>query len=199
MSLLKINNLVHPDVPGPAITFDSNGNIKVDTDVIFVNSSGNRLGFGTATPSSTLEFAGAGVKFSGGFIKEKYHETGAQLAATQAHYLQTANTWYHNTAATATWTYNITYSSGTTLNSKMADNQSVTAICWVPITDAGQYLSQLQIDGSNVTPEWVDENAPIQAGGVEEVATTGTDVYVFQIIKTADATFNVFASHNHFE
>ena len=55
------------------------------------------------------------------------------------------------------------------------------------------YANAVQIDGSNVTPDWLG-GAPTDGGG------SGTfDVYSYSIIKTGDDSFGVFASVSNYE
>ena len=54
------------------------------------------------------------------------------------------------------------------------------------------YLTNFQIDGSSITEKW--------SGGTAPAAGTGSGVYVytFNILKTADATFSVYANTANF-
>jgi hypothetical protein len=54
------------------------------------------------------------------------------------------------------------------------------------------YPTVFQVDGSAVTPKWQAGSAP-SAGNASSV-----DVYVFTVLKTASATFTVFASQTQF-
>jgi hypothetical protein len=54
------------------------------------------------------------------------------------------------------------------------------------------YNSAFQIDGSSVTPKWQQGTAP-SAGNASSI-----DAYVYSIVKTASATFTVFASQTKF-
>tara|TARA_R110000772_G_scaffold851_2_gene3087 strand:- start:2157 stop:2384 length:228 start_codon:yes stop_codon:yes gene_type:complete len=54
------------------------------------------------------------------------------------------------------------------------------------------YNSAVQVDGSAVTPEWQGGSAP-DAGN-----TSSVDIYSYSVVKTADATFTVFASQTQF-
>jgi hypothetical protein len=54
------------------------------------------------------------------------------------------------------------------------------------------YPNVVQIDGTTVTPKWSGGNAP-SSGNASSI-----DVYAFNIIKTASATFVVLGSQSRF-
>ena len=53
---------------------------------------------------------------------------------------------------------------------------------------AAGYSAQLTIDGSAVTEQWVGGDAPSEGG------SDGYDIYTYNILKTADATFFVIGN-----
>jgi hypothetical protein len=105
---------------------------------------------------------------------------------------ETAGILYYTSNASANHTVNIRYNSSTTLNSKMSNGESVT-VAWANTNGTTAYYPNVfQIDGNAVTPKWVDGIAP-SSGNV-----SSTDIYVYNIIKTASATFTVFGSRTKF-
>ena len=105
-------------------------------------------------------------------------------------YLQTNNAvHYLTTTSTANGTLNISYASGTTLNSIMATGQAITFSLLITNTTA-YYPNAYQVDGtaSGVTVKWSGGTAPT-AGNASSV-----DVYQFTILKTASATWTVLAA-----
>ena len=62
------------------------------------------------------------------------------------------------------------------------------AVTIITTAAAGGYSDQLQIDGSNVTENWVGGSAPTAGGG------SGVDIYNYTIIKTAANTYTVIAN-----
>jgi hypothetical protein len=94
--------------------------------------------------------------------------------------------------ASANWTVNFRASSGTSLNTAMTTGQSVTAAFLVTQGATAYYNSVVQVDGTTVTPKYQGGTAPT-AGNASSV-----DIYVYTIIKTAAATFSVFASQTKF-
>lgn len=109
-------------------------------------------------------------------------------------YFSTQSILYYTVDATANWTVNFAHSSTPTtgaLNAVMSIGQAVTAVVMVKQGATPYYNNAVQVDGVPVTPKWQ---------GVAPVAgnANGTDVYTYVIIKTADATFSVFASQTQF-
>ena len=103
-------------------------------------------------------------------------------------YLQTNNAvHYLTTASTANGTLNITYASGTTLNTVMVTGQAITFSLLITNTTAF-YVNAVQIDGAANTPKWTGGTAP-SAGNASAV-----DVYSFTILKTGSAAFTVLAA-----
>jgi hypothetical protein len=95
---------------------------------------------------------------------------------------------YYTVNATANWTPNIRSSSSATLDSAMSIGDAMTVTILAKIGSSGYFSSSVQIDGSSIVPQW--------AGGIVPTAgnSNGTDIYSYSIIKTASATFSVFAS-----
>ena len=106
--------------------------------------------------------------------------------------LTTQSVLYYTTNAAANWTVNFRGSSGTTLNNALANSQTITAAFLVSQGAAAYFANNTQIDGANVTPKWQGGTAPT-AGNA-----SGVDVYTYTIVKTANATFTVFASQTKF-
>jgi hypothetical protein len=94
--------------------------------------------------------------------------------------------------ATNTWIPNVRGSSTTTLNSILGVGQSMTVSVAAKINNAAAFASSLLIDGSANTILW-------QGGLTPNSGNVGaTDVYTYAIVKTASATFTVFASRTRF-
>ena len=111
---------------------------------------------------------------------------------TIAYDITTQSVLYYTSNASANWTVNFRASSGTSLNTALSTGQSVTVAFLVTTGATAYYNNALQVDGSSVTPKWQGGTAPT-AGNASSI-----DVYVYTIIKTADATFTVLASQTRF-
>jgi hypothetical protein len=99
---------------------------------------------------------------------------------------------YYTSNATANWTLNVRGDSGTTLNSILTTNDSITIVFLVTQGATAYYGSALTIDGTSVTPKYITGTA-FTAGNASSI-----DSYVYTIIKTGSATFTVLASQTKF-
>lgn len=98
---------------------------------------------------------------------------------------------YYTTAATANWSINFRGNSSQSLNSTLSTGQTVSVTFMVTQGATAYYNTAVTIDGSPVTPKW--QGVAPAFGNVSSV-----DVYTYAIIKTANATFTVFASQTKF-
>ena len=104
----------------------------------------------------------------------------------------TSTVWYYTTAATANWTLNFRASSSVALNTLLATGKSITFVFLNTSGSTAYYPSTIQIDGTGVTPKWQGGTA-VAAGNASAI-----DAYVFNIVKTASATYTVLASQTKF-
>jgi hypothetical protein len=108
--------------------------------------------------------------------------------------ITTQSVLFYTTNASGNFTVNLRASSGTSLNTALATGQSVTVAFLVTNGGTAYYNTTVQVDGttSGVTTRWQGGTAP-SAGNASSV-----DIYTYTIIKTASATFSVFASQTKF-
>jgi hypothetical protein len=99
---------------------------------------------------------------------------------------------YYTTNASANWTVNFRGSSGTSLNTLMSTGQSLTVAFLVTQGATAYYNSAVQVDGASVTPKYQGGTA-WAAGNASSI-----DAYVYQIVKTGNAAFTIFASQTRF-
>ena len=99
---------------------------------------------------------------------------------------------YYTSNASANWTVNFRGNSGTSLNSFMTTNQTITVAFLVTQGSTAYYNSAVTIVGNSVTPKWQGGTAP-SAGDASSV-----DIYVYTIVKTGSAAFTIFASLTKF-
>jgi hypothetical protein len=120
--------------------------------------------------------------------EESTNIIGSAPTATQAIDFVTSGVHYFTSNSTSNVTLNFRGDGSTTLNSMMATGGSITVSVLITNGSTSYYASAYQIDGNAVTPKWSGGTAP-SAGNASSI-----DLYSFNIVKTANATFTVFAS-----
>lgn len=150
---------------------------------------------GITTNGTTLTLAGTTAALSSVLTNAAEVVTISATAATGTinYDVTTQSVLYYTTAASANWTVNFRASSGTSLNTALVTGQSITVAFLVTQGSTAYYNSAVQVDGSSVTPKWQGGTAPT-AGNA-----SGVDIYTFTIVKTASATFTIFASQTQFK
>lgn len=123
-------------------------------------------------------------------IVEPITVSATAATGTIAIYPSTQSVLYYTTNASANFTVNLAWSSGTTMNTALSTGQAVTVAFMVTNGSTAYYNSSVQVDGttSGVTTRWQGGLAPT-AGNINSV-----DVYTYTVIKTGSATFTVLAS-----
>ena len=99
---------------------------------------------------------------------------------------------YYNVDQTANRTINFMGDGGTTLDATLAVGESVTVAVLMQQGATPYYLNVYQVDGVGQTPLWQGGTAPT-AGNA-----SSTDIYTFTIVKTASATYKIFAVQSVF-
>ena len=99
---------------------------------------------------------------------------------------------YYTSNASANWTVNFRGSSTVSMNTFMTTGQSITVAFLVTQGTTAYYNSVVQVDGASVTPKWQNKTAP-SSGVVSSI-----EAYVYNIIKTGNAAFTIFASKTTF-
>ena len=168
---ITVNNVV-----GAAATFSgavSVGGTLTYQDVENVDSVG-------------LITARSGVDFNG-HLRESVNITAGKLSDNTNINLDNGMVHYFTTTETTTSTPNIRTATGINTDLSIGDTASVTII--VTAAAAG-YAARVNIDGlaTGITTSWVGGSAPSTGG------SSGLDMYSYQIIKTADATFTVIGN-----
>jgi hypothetical protein len=118
---------------------------------------------------------------------------GSAPSTTQTFYAASGAVQYYTSNATANFTVNFAWSSGTSMNTALAVGESVSVAMLITNGASPFYASAYQVDGSAVTPKWIGGVAP-SAGNA-----SGIDSYSFTIIKTASATYTVLASQTQYK
>lgn len=100
---------------------------------------------------------------------------------------------YYTSNASGNWTLNVRGSAGTSLNTMMATGQALTIVFLVTNGATAYYSTAHQVDGSSITPKWVNGNAPTSGNA------SGIDAYTYTVIKTGNAAFTMLASRSLFK
>ena len=125
-------------------------------------------------------------------IAEPANTVASAPSATTNFYVNSGAVQYYTTNAANNWTLNIAFSSGTTLNTAMATNDSISITMLATQGSTAYYNSAVTIDGVSVTPKWQGGSAPTSGNA------SGIDSYTYVIYKTASATYTVLASQTKF-
>jgi hypothetical protein len=166
------------------------------TTMTFPSSSATVAGLGIAqTFTGTQTFSGTSSALAAVFTDAAEATTISATAATGTinYDVTTQSVLYYTTDASANWTVNFRGSSGTSLNTLMSTNQSVTVVFLVTQGATAYYNSAVQIDGSSVTPKYQGGTAWSSGNA------SGIDAYSYTIVKTGSATFTVFAAQTQFK
>ena len=141
---------------------------------------------GIITAQSGVNVTAGGLDLKG-VLQEKVVITAGKLSATPNINLTNGMVHYFTTTEDATSTPNIFSSVG--INTEMAVGDTVSVTIISAAASAG-YSAKVSIDGvlTGITTSWVGGSAP-SAGGA-----SGLDIYSYQIIKTANATFTVIGN-----
>lgn len=175
---ITVNNVV-----GAAATFSgavSVGGTLTYQDVENVDS----VGLITARSGINVTAGGLDLK---GLLQEKVVITAGKLSDNTDITLDNGMVHYFTTTETTTATPNIRTTTGINTDMAIGDTASVTIITTAA---AAGYAARVNIDGlaTGITTSWVGGSAPSTGG------SSGLDMYSYQIIKTADATFTVIGN-----
>lgn len=119
--------------------------------------------------------------------------TASAPTATTNYDVSTQAVQYYTTNAANNWTLNVRGNSTTTLNSILAIGQSSTIALLVTNGATPYYMTAIQVDGVGQTIRWQGGSAPTSGNA------SAVDVYAVTVVKTASATYNVFASQTQFK
>jgi len=127
-------------------------------------------------------------------IVEPVTVSATAATGTIALYPSTQSVLYYTTNASGNFTINLTWSSGTTMNTALSTGQAVTVAFMVTNGATAYYNNVVQVDGSTsgVTTKWQGGIAPASGNA------SSIDIYTYTVIKTGSATFTVLASQTKF-
>ena len=152
------------------------------------NASAVAITGGTIAGVTLSNFSGSGVTTLG----ETTTVSATAATGTINYDIKTQSVTYYTSNATGNWTVNFRGDGSTTLNSLMAVGETRTVTFMVTQGSTAYYNNAVTIDGSSVTPKWQGGGAPTTGN------TSSIDIYTYSIVKTASATYTVFASQTRF-
>jgi len=162
------------------------------------NTSSTKLSYNPSTGllsfiSATMAGTSSGYGFKTPNIAEPTTVSATAATGTINYDVTTQSVLYYTSNASANWTVNFRGSSGTSLNTLMAVNDTIAVTFMVTQGSTAYYNNAYTIDGTTVTPKWAGGTAPTSGNA------SGIDVYNYVITKTASATYTVLASQTQFK
>lgn len=159
--------------------------VDIQTQTIAANTSGVST-FAGEVFGANITFTGA-ITGTVGYLIERANVVASAPPAVTNLDLITAPILYFTSNTTQNITANIRGNSTVALNSLLSIGQSTTFVIFVPNATA-YYVNTVKVDNATVTPYW--QGGLTVAGG----NANSIDIYTFAVLKTANATFKVFAS-----
>jgi hypothetical protein len=149
------------------------------------------MAFNTAETERLRITSTGGVHFSNAELIERVNIVGNKLSAATSVNLDNGMVHYYTTNETTTANPNIITTAGINTNMATGDTMSVTIMSK---PNGAGYFPRISIDGrlAGITTYWSGGDAPSSA------ESSGVDVNTYQIIKTADETFDVLANTSNF-
>ena len=148
---------------------------------------------GSDSPTERLRITSRGdFIFNNGMMIENVNINTTARNGTQNVDLADGMVHYFTSSSTGSWKPNFRVSSSVNLNGLMSTGDTASVTMIVNKSNTSHIATTIQIDGSDVTPEFL--------GGVHSDGGGNNtfDVYHYTIIKTGDGAFTVFASVNNY-
>lgn len=170
----------------------NNSNVTVQSDETIIVTT-NNVGIVTFTQNNigiantvTLERTGIVQQ-----LFENVNISSTALTGTINLDILSGTLFYYTANAAADWTFNVRGNASTSLNTILPVGKSVT-VTILSTQSTARLASTFQVDGSTISPKWQGGTAPTSG------FASSINIYTYTIVKTADATFTVFASLTKF-
>jgi len=168
----------------------SSGSVTVSLDTTIAATTNNTLTMSGKTLTSPTVNTGTVANSILVGPEERWNVVASAATGTINIDALTSGVWYYTSNATANHTLNFRGDGSNTLNTLLTTGDAITVL-WLNTNGGTAYYPNVyQVDGttSGVTVEWSGGTAP-SAGNASSI-----DIYSFTILKTANATFTVFAA-----
>jgi hypothetical protein len=166
------------------------GDLTVDTSTLKVDSTNNRVGVVTASPSHPLHVVGTTYLQQ---VIERATVSATAATGTIAYDALTQAVLFYTSNASANWTLNLRGSGTVSMNTLLAVGDSMTLTFMVTQGSTAYYPTVHQIDGTTATVRWQGGTAPT-AGNASSI-----DIYTYTVIKTAATpTYTLLGSQTRF-
>jgi hypothetical protein len=176
------------DNDGTKIKYDHN-----TTNMLFETEAAERLRITTSGVEVTGLTSTTSFSVGPGLIQEKSAVPAAALTGTvNFDIVDDGMVHWHYTNASASWVVNLRGDASTTFNSLMDIGKTAVFTLYSASNNTSYYMTDFKIDGASITERWNGGSAPSAATG------SGTDVYTFNIFKTGDAAYTVYATFSNF-
>lgn len=148
------------------------------------------------TFTATQTFAGSSSTLAAVLTDAAETVTVAATAATGTinYDVTTQSVLFYTTNASANFTVNLRGSGSTSMDTLLGIGQAITVVFLVTNGATPYYNTTVQVDGATagVTTRWQGGTAPTSGNA------SSVDAYTYTVIKTAAATYSVFASQTRF-
>ena len=161
----------------------------VDVGGLRYYNTDNFLQFRTNASERVRITSTGGLTLSNGELIEKCHiQSSPAWSSNGAVDLDNGVVQYNTTNYGSGGAGSLYFSSNAGINTSMATGDIMSLTMITNVNSTAGYINNIFIDNAAVTETWVGGSAPT-AGG-----SSGVDIYTFNIIKTASATYTVIAN-----
>jgi len=145
---------------------------------------------GSTTPTERLRITSTGaISLNNGELVERcYIQSSPAWSSNGAVNLDNGVVQYNTSNYGSGGAGSLYFTSSVGINTQMATGDIMSLTMMTNVNSTAGYINNIFIDGQAATETWVGGSAPTAGGG------SGVDIYTFNIIKTASATYTIIAN-----